>query len=321
MPDATPISHVSDTAHWVAIYRAMESERPDALFRDPHARRLAGARGEEIVRTMPRGRSWAWPMIVRTAVMDEIMLRAVSRDGVRTVVNLAAGLDTRPYRLDLPATLRWFDVDFPDVQQYKRDAVAGEAPRCHLEWAPADLSDAAARQAVLERVTAAGGPGLVIAEGLLIYLTPEQVSALARDLHACPALSWWLIDIASPAQDDAAHVGTPRRGRRGAVPVRARRGHGLLRACGLARSGIPVELGRVTPTASNHEAGLALESGGPALPETQAGGGPADGRNRAVAGDRAVRRRGASLLCPRVRPAYFSSHLIPTEDRRPCTTD
>jgi methyltransferase (TIGR00027 family) len=198
MPDATPISHVSDTAHWVAIYRAMESERPDALFRDPHARRLAGARGEEIVRTMPRGRSWAWPMIVRTAVMDEIMLRAVSRDGVRTVVNLAAGLDTRPYRLDLPATLRWFDVDFPDVQQYKRDAVAGEAPRCHLEWAPADLSDAAARQAVLERVTAAGGPGLVIAEGLLIYLTPEQVSALARDLHACPALSWWLIDIASP---------------------------------------------------------------------------------------------------------------------------
>jgi methyltransferase (TIGR00027 family) len=198
MPDATPISHVSDTAHWVAIYRAMESERPDALFRDPHARRLAGARGEEIVRTMPRGRSWAWPMIVRTAVMDEIILRAVSRDGVRTVVNLAAGLDTRPYRLDLPATLRWFDVDFPDVQQYKRDAVAGEAPRCHLEWAPADLSDAAARQAVLERVTAAGGPGLVIAEGLLIYLTPEQVSALARDLHACPALSWWLIDIASP---------------------------------------------------------------------------------------------------------------------------
>ena len=42
MPTSTPISHVSDTAHWVAMYRAMESERPDALFRDPHARRLAG---------------------------------------------------------------------------------------------------------------------------------------------------------------------------------------------------------------------------------------------------------------------------------------
>lgn len=198
MPDPTPISHVSDTAHWVAIYRAMESERPDALFRDPYARRLAGLRGEEIVRAMPRGRSWAWPMIVRTAVMDEIILRAVREDGVRTVVNLAAGLDTRAYRLDLPPTLRWFDVDFPDVQQYKRAALEGERPRCALEWVPADLANPADRRAVLARMAAADGPALAIAEGLLIYLTPEQVRALARDLHSCPVLSWWLIDLASP---------------------------------------------------------------------------------------------------------------------------
>ena len=70
MMTSTPITHVSDTARWVAIYRAMESERPDALFRDPYARRLAGPRGEEIVRAMPHGRAMAWPMIVRTAVMD-----------------------------------------------------------------------------------------------------------------------------------------------------------------------------------------------------------------------------------------------------------
>ena len=71
------IQHVSDTARWVALYRAMESERPDALFHDPYARRLAGPRGERIVDTMPKGRSWAWPMIVRTAVMDELILRAI----------------------------------------------------------------------------------------------------------------------------------------------------------------------------------------------------------------------------------------------------
>ena len=67
------ISNVSDTARWVAFYRAMETERPDALFRDPFARRLAGAQGEAIVRSLPKGRSMAWPMIVRTAVMDEII--------------------------------------------------------------------------------------------------------------------------------------------------------------------------------------------------------------------------------------------------------
>jgi methyltransferase (TIGR00027 family) len=198
MPDTGRITHVSDTAYWVAIYRAMESERPDALFHDPYARRLAGAHGEEIVRTMHKAANWAWPMIVRTAVMDEIIMRAVRRDGVQTVVNLAAGLDTRAYRLDLPPTLRWFDVDFPDVQRYKRDALTGERPRCALEWAPADLADPSARRAVLARVAAAGGPALAVTEGLLIYLTPEQVTPLARDLHACPALAWWLTDLASP---------------------------------------------------------------------------------------------------------------------------
>jgi hypothetical protein len=86
------------------MYRAMESERPDAIFNDPFARRLAGERGVEILGSMPRARSLAWPMIVRTAVMDEIILRCVGR-GARTVINLAAGLDARAFRLGLPATL------------------------------------------------------------------------------------------------------------------------------------------------------------------------------------------------------------------------
>src|SRR4029077_15412479 len=71
------LEHVSDTARWVALYRAMESERPDALFRDPYARRLAGKRGEQVLAGMPKGKAFAWPMIVRTAVMDELILRAI----------------------------------------------------------------------------------------------------------------------------------------------------------------------------------------------------------------------------------------------------
>src|SRR5690348_16508298 len=99
--DPSPIRNVSDTALWVAIYRAMESERRDAIFHDPYARRLGGERGEAIVRSMPGGAATAWPMIVRTAVMDEIVLRCVQA-GAKTVLNLAAGLDARPFRLDLP---------------------------------------------------------------------------------------------------------------------------------------------------------------------------------------------------------------------------
>ena len=91
------IEHVSDTARWVAVYRAMETERPDAIFKDPFARRLAGERGQAIVDEMKRGRSMAWAMIVRTAVFDEIILDVIRREKVDLVVNLAVA---RIVRLD-----------------------------------------------------------------------------------------------------------------------------------------------------------------------------------------------------------------------------
>jgi len=194
---STPITHVSDTARWVAMYRAMETDRPDALFRDPYARRLAGEKGAEIVRVMRRGSSWAWPHIVRTAVFDEIILRCV-REGADAVLNLAAGLDARAWRLDLPPSLTWIAVDYPDMLAFVREQLAGERPRCALQWEPADLADAAQRRALFTKVGAAHRNVLVVAEGLLIYLGPEGAAALADDLHAQPALRRWVFDIASP---------------------------------------------------------------------------------------------------------------------------
>ena len=198
MPSTTPVTHVSDTALWVAMYRAMETDRPDAHFRDPLARKLAGPRGEGILRAIPKGKQFAWPMIVRTAVMDEMILQVVREEGTDLVLNLAAGLDTRPYRLPLPRTLRWVEADFPDILDYKDAQLKGESPRCALERAPVDLTDAAARRALFQRLGASARRVLVIAEGLLIYLTPEQVAGLAQDLHAQPSFQWWLLDIAHP---------------------------------------------------------------------------------------------------------------------------
>src|SRR2546421_12503822 len=123
-----PLASVSDTARWVAMYRAMESERPDALFHDPYARRLAGPAGEQILASMPQGHRWAWPMIVRTAVMDEIVMRLVREQGVDTVLNLASGLDTRAYRLDFPSPMRWVDVDLEGIFPYKERGLGRETP-------------------------------------------------------------------------------------------------------------------------------------------------------------------------------------------------
>ena len=195
---STPIQHVSDTARWVALYRAMESERPDALFHDPYARKLAGDQGERIVASMKKGRAWAWPMIVRTAVLDELILRTIEREGVDTVLNLAAGLDARPYRLPLPSSLRWIEVDFPDVIAYKTSQLTDARPACKLEHVGIDLTDLQRRRVLFGQVGAAARRVLVVSEGLLIYLTPEQVAALARDLATPSAFRWWLIDLASP---------------------------------------------------------------------------------------------------------------------------
>lgn len=192
------IEHISDTARWVAYYRAMETDRPDAIFRDPFARRLAGTEGEAIVDSLRNGRGSAWAMIVRTAIFDELILERIQHRGATLVLNLACGLDTRAYRLPLPADLRWIDVDLPGILAYKASALQGETPRCRYEAMAADLTDARARDDLFTRIGAADPRVLVVAEGLLIYLTPEQVAGLARALHDRPSFLWWLIDLASP---------------------------------------------------------------------------------------------------------------------------
>jgi methyltransferase (TIGR00027 family) len=192
------IENVSDTARWVAVYRAMETERPDAHFRDPWARTLAGGKGEDIVASLPRGRGMAWPMIVRTQLFDEVILERVRSEGVDLVLNLAAGLDTRAWRLDLPADLRWVDVDLPGILDYKLSVMESETPRCRYEALRADLTDAAQRASALLRAGEARR-ALVASEGLLIYLSETEVIGLARALHEVPTLRWWVTDLASPA--------------------------------------------------------------------------------------------------------------------------
>lgn len=192
------LENISDTARWVAVYRAMETARPDAIFRDPYASRLAGQRGEAIVDAMPRGRSMAWAMIVRTAVFDEIIMKSVKERGVDLVLNLAAGLDARPWRLDLPPTLHWVDVDLPDILRYKVETLRAEQPKCRYEAIEADLRDDRKRQAIFSRLGASATSALVVTEGLLVYLSDEEVGSLARDLHEQPTFRWWLIDIAHP---------------------------------------------------------------------------------------------------------------------------
>jgi methyltransferase (TIGR00027 family) len=191
------VRHISDTALLAAVYRARETERPDAVFRDPLAGRLAGERGDQIAKSMPFSERATWAWVARTYAYDRAITEQV-RSGADVVVNLAAGLDTRPYRMDLPPSLRWFEIDLPDILAYKEEILRNETPRCSLEHIRLDLADVPARRELFARLGAPAKRALVITEGLLVYFDRETVGALARDLAAVPNFHGWLLDIASP---------------------------------------------------------------------------------------------------------------------------
>src|SRR5450755_681922 len=160
----TALPDISDTARWVAVYRALESERKDALFRDPFASRLAGQRGRDIAETIWSSvRRNSWPLVVRTLLIDQLVMKSIA-EGADLVLNLAAGLDARPYRLPLPPTLTWVEVDLPAILEEKERALASETPVCNLRREAVDLSSSLLRNAFLERALQGARRALVVTE-------------------------------------------------------------------------------------------------------------------------------------------------------------
>jgi methyltransferase (TIGR00027 family) len=193
------VRNISDTARWVAYFRARETQRPDALFRDPFAERLAGERGFEIANTLAQGNKHEWAWVARTYLFDEFLSREI-QEGSDLVVNLAAGLDSRPYRMDLSSTLQWVEVDLPEIVSYKEEILGNEKPKCRLERVSLDLSDVAGRRELFAELDRRATNITVVTEGLLIYFSAEEVASLAGDLAVGEHFRNWIIDLASPGQ-------------------------------------------------------------------------------------------------------------------------
>jgi methyltransferase (TIGR00027 family) len=190
------ITHVSDTARWTALHRATESARPDALFRDQLAERLAGEHGRAIVARVPRTTRNGWWLVARTKIIDDAIAEAIA-DGCDRVLNLAAGLDTRPYRLDLPPDLTWVEADLPALLAEKTQLLADQTPRCRLTRTAVDLADSHARDAFFDVALDGAGKALVLTEGLLMYLEDRDVIALSEAIKR-PEVAWWMLDFAFP---------------------------------------------------------------------------------------------------------------------------
>jgi methyltransferase (TIGR00027 family) len=197
------IEHVSDTALMVAAFRAIENDRPDGLIRDPFASVLAGDKGMAIARGASAFEWMSFGVGGRTRFIDDLVLCVVNGNSVRTVVNLGAGLDTRPWRMDLPQDLRWIEVDFPAMLDYKASRLADHQPRCRIERIAADLSNPEERERIFEAV--GKSPSLMIAEGLLMYLSRQTVTALASEPADQTGVYWWIVDISAIALMRSTH--------------------------------------------------------------------------------------------------------------------
>ena len=201
------IAHVSDTALMVAACRALEFDAPDGFVRDPFAARLAGERGMAILRALPQPEMMRFGIGVRSHLMDELLLEALASEKIATVLSLGCGLDTRPWRLNVPADLRWIEIDFADMLDYKNPLMSAETPRCRREFITADVNDAAQRRNIYSAVGEA--PALMITEGLLMYLPAATVEALAAEVWHTSGIAHWMIDITTTAFMKAINLNTP----------------------------------------------------------------------------------------------------------------
>ncbi len=191
MRPRSPLQGVGKTALGVALIRARESRRDDRLFDDPYAQAFVDTAPGAFPEERRTGKQLAAPgplaslgavfhahAVIRTRFFDDY-LAAAAAAGCLQVVLLAAGLDTRAFRLAWPERTRVFEADLPDVLAFKDTVLAacGAGPRCERITVPADL-----REDWTAELTRAGfnstRPTAWLAEGLLLYLTAREAGQL-----------------------------------------------------------------------------------------------------------------------------------------------
>jgi methyltransferase (TIGR00027 family) len=192
-------SSVGATATAVAASRAVASQGPDALLDDPFAEPLVRAVGLDTYVRMIDGELFNEddPLMNRKTMSEQIAVRtryfddfftAAAEAGLRQAVILAAGLDTRGYRLPWPVGTVVFEVDQPEVIKFKTSALnrLGAVPTATHKTVAVDLRDdwpTALRGAGFDPAQATAW----IAEGLLVYLPPDAQDRLFDNITALSA--------------------------------------------------------------------------------------------------------------------------------------
>ncbi|MBA0053177.1 SAM-dependent methyltransferase [Streptomyces sp. AJS327] len=194
---------VSRTAQWTAAARALESERDDRLFNDPYARTVAEGIGFELLHRYA-GAGTVPFLAIRTTYLDRAIERAVAEHGLRQVVFLAAGMDTRYHRLEWPTGVTVYELDRPALLEAKEQLLAETPPPAGRSRRPVPVDLTGDWTTPLKEAgLRPEEPVLWIAEGLLFFLTEDAVRGLLSTLsaHSAPG-SVFLGDTISRAALD-----------------------------------------------------------------------------------------------------------------------
>ena len=183
--NTSPVALLGNTARWSAAVRALESQHENPLFIDPWAADLAGPQGMHWVQQRSPDKVIA--MVLRTRFYDDFLHKITRQEQIKQVVLLAAGLDTRAFRLNWPENTRFYELDQATVLDHKEQVLSAAAvtPACHRSVIRVDLTTD------WEKPLCATGydtslPSLWLLEGFLFYLPYpvivqllDQVTALA----------------------------------------------------------------------------------------------------------------------------------------------
>jgi methyltransferase (TIGR00027 family) len=186
---------LGSTAQWTAAVRFKESEREDRLFYDPWAETLAGRDG--LAWLEKRSADSVIPIVLRTRFFDDVLLGIASRNGIRQIVLIAAGLDTRAFRLNWPEYMRMFELDQIHVLDHKEHILqtAKAKATCERKAIRVDLTapwEVALQEAGFDTQQPSGW----LLEGFLFYLSKENLTSLLdRSLNLAAAGSFIGFDI------------------------------------------------------------------------------------------------------------------------------
>jgi methyltransferase (TIGR00027 family) len=194
---------LESTARWTAAARGLESRRDDRLLTDPWAVELAGEAGAAWLKGRPEDS--VLPMVLRTRYFDDFLQRITSEEDIRQIVLMAAGLDTRAFRLAWPPRTVVYELDRPAVLRHKEGVLhaAGAAPACARRTAEVDLTgpwEEVLAGAGFEAQKAAGW----LLEGFLFYLDNASLRQILDQVASLGAPGSWMgFDVVNSAMFDS----------------------------------------------------------------------------------------------------------------------